>query len=88
MAQQRQSIYVGAPGFRGLNTQDSPVNQDSSFASIAENAIIDKYGRIGARQGLDKLTSSTTPLGSSIGTEAIFEFTKNDGTRYLQGLLL
>ena len=80
MAQQRQSIYVGAPGFRGLNTQDSPVNQDSSFASIAENAIIDKYGRIGVRQGLNKLTSSTTPLGASVGTEAIFEFTKNDGT--------
>ena len=79
MAQQRQSIYVGAPGFRGLNTQDSPVNQDSSFASIAENAVIDKFGRIGARQGIDKITSSTTALGSSAGIETIFEFTKRDG---------
>ena len=81
MAQQRQSIYVGAPGFRGLNTQDSPVNQDSSFASIAENAVIDKFGRIGARQGIKKLTSSTTPLGSSAGVESVFEFTKRDGTK-------
>ena len=81
MAQQRQSIYVGAPGFRGLNTQDSPVNQDSSFASIAENAVIDKFGRIGARQGIDKITSSTTALGSSAGIETIFEFTKRDGNK-------
>ena len=35
MAQQRQNIYIGAPGFRGLNTQDAPVGQDASFASIA-----------------------------------------------------
>ena len=80
MAQERKSIYVGAPGFCGLNTQDSPVTQDSSFASIAENAIIDKFGRIGAREGLNKLTSSTTPLGSSAGIESVFEFTKRDGT--------
>ena len=79
MAQQRQNIYIGAPGFRGLNTQDSPVAQDASFASIAENMVVDKYGRIGARQGLDKLTTSTTPLGSSIGVETIFEYTDISG---------
>ena len=37
MAQERQNIYIAAPGFKGLNTQDSPVTQDASFASIAEN---------------------------------------------------
>ena len=79
MAQQRQVIYIGAPGFRGLNTQDSPVNQDPSFASIAENAIIDKFGRIGARKGINKVTSSLTALGSSIGTESIKEFIALDG---------
>ena len=42
MAQERQNIYIGAPGFKGLNTQDSPVTQDPAFASIAENAVIDK----------------------------------------------
>jgi len=80
MAQERQNIYIAAPGFKGLNTQDSPVTQDASFASIAENMVVDKYGRIGARQGLDKLTSSATPLGSSIGIETIFEFVARDGT--------
>tara|TARA_R100000231_G_scaffold81433_1_gene62395 strand:+ start:43 stop:1554 length:1512 start_codon:yes stop_codon:yes gene_type:complete len=81
MAEQRQNIYIGAPGFRGLNTQDSPVGQDPSFASIAENAVIDKYGRIAARKGINKLTSSATPLGSSAGIETIFEFVKRDGTK-------
>lgn len=81
MAQERQNIYIAAPGFKGLNTQDSPVTQDASFASIAENMVVDKYGRIGARQGLDKLTSSATPLGASIGIETIFEFVARDGTK-------
>ena len=81
MAQERQNIYIAAPGFKGLNTQDAPVAQDASFASIAENMVVDKYGRIGARQGLDKLTSSATPLGSSIGIETILEFCARDGTK-------
>lgn len=79
MAQQRQNIYIAAPGFKGLNTQDAPVAQDASFASIAENMVIDKYGRIGARQGLDKLTTSATPLGASIGIESIFEYVDQSG---------
>ena len=80
MAQQRQNIYIGAPGFRGLNTQDAPVGQDASFASIAENAVIDSFGRIGARKGVKVVTSSATPLGSSDGIEQVFEYTKRDGT--------
>lgn len=81
MAQNREHIYIAAPGFKGLNTQDSPVAQDATFAAIAENMVIDKYGRIGARQGLNKLTTSATPLGSSDGIESIFEYVKRDGTK-------
>jgi hypothetical protein len=29
MAQQRENIYIGAPGFRGINTQDAPVGQEN-----------------------------------------------------------
>jgi len=81
MAQQRQNIYIAAPGFKGLNTQDSPVTQDPAFASVAENAVIDKFGRIAARKGIKKITSSATPLGSSSGIEAVFEFCARDGTK-------
>lgn len=81
MAQNREHIYIAAPGFKGLNTQDSPVAQDATFAAIAENMVIDKFGRIGARKGLKKLTTSATPLGSSDGIESIFEYVKRDGTK-------
>jgi hypothetical protein len=81
MAQNREHIYIAAPGFKGLNTQDSPVAQDATFAAIAENVVIDKFGRIGARKGLDKLTTSATPLGSSDGIESILEFVARDGTK-------
>jgi hypothetical protein len=81
MAQNREHIYIAAPGFKGLNTQDSPVAQDATFAAIAENVVIDKFGRIGARKGLDKLTTSATPLGSSDGIETILEFVARDGTK-------
>ena len=80
MAQQRENIYIGAPGFRGINTQDAPVGQDASYASIAENAVIDSFGRIGARKGINLLTTSATPLGSSVGVENIFQYVSNSGT--------
>lgn len=63
MAQQLQNISIRAPAFKGLNTQDSPIDGDPSFASVADNCIIDKYGRIGARQGFDVLTTDVTALG-------------------------
>jgi len=80
MAQQRENIYIGAPGFRGINTQDAPVGQDASYASIAENAVIDSFGRIGARKGINLLTSSATPLGSSVGVENLFQYVDYSGT--------
>jgi hypothetical protein len=40
----------------GLNTQDSGVTLESGYATVANNCIIDKYGRLGARKGWDLLT--------------------------------
>ena len=42
---------VQAPGFFGLNTQDSSVSLESGFATVANNCVIDRFGRIGARKG-------------------------------------
>jgi len=64
MAQPLQSINLVAPGFKGVNTEDSPIGQDFSFADVADNAIIDKRGRIAARKGIDLSTTVATPLGS------------------------
>ncbi len=46
MSQPLRSINLVAPGFKGVNTEDSPIGADYSFAEIADNAVIDKFGRI------------------------------------------
>ena len=71
MAQPIQNITVSAPGFYGLNTQDSPVGLDPAFASVADNCVIDKQGRIGTRKGYSYVTTNgNAVLGSSRGIEA------------------
>jgi len=81
MAQQLQNITVAAPGFGGLNTQESPIGGDPSFASVADNCVIDKLGRIGARKGWDAVSSNgAAVLGSSRGIETVFEFVDTSGS--------
>ena len=58
MAQQQQNITVSAPGFQGLNTEDSPFQQDPSFCLVADNAVVDKAGRIGARKAWAEHTTA------------------------------
>jgi hypothetical protein len=55
---QLQTVSVVSPGFFGLNTQDSSVTLSDNFATTADNCIIDKYGRLGARKGWTMLTTS------------------------------
>jgi hypothetical protein len=64
MAQQQKSINLVAPAFKGLNTEDAILAQDPSFAEVANNAVIDRRGRLAARKGITNLTSIKTPLGS------------------------
>ena len=81
MAQQLQNITVAAPGFFGLNTQESPIGLDPSYASIADNCIIDKLGRIAARKGYNNITTNgAAVLGTSRGVEVIFEFVSRANT--------
>jgi hypothetical protein len=82
MAQQLQNITIAAPAFFGLNTQDSPVGIAPSFASVADNCVIDKRGRIGARKGWLAISSNgSSVLGSSRGIETVFEFVDTSGTK-------
>lgn len=64
MAQPLQSINLIAPGFKGLNTEDSPLAQEASYADVADNAVIDERGRIAARKGVNLLTTDDSELGS------------------------
>lgn len=65
MAEQIAASSVGAPGFKGLNSQDSQVQLDAGFAAQAMNCVIDKFGRIGARKGWTKVNTVNTDLGSN-----------------------
>jgi hypothetical protein len=73
MAQQLQNITVQAPGFAGINSQDSPISIDQSFAATASNCVIDEYGRIGARKGYTEQSSNVSFASGSRGVEAVFE---------------
>ena len=74
-----QSQSISAPGFYGLNTQDSPLDLASGFALVAANCVIDQYGRVGARKGYTLVNSSSGNLGSNDVT-VIHELVQTDGT--------
>lgn len=76
MAEELVTGSIAAPGFFGLNTQDSSIQLSSGFALEAYNCVIDKYGRVGARKGWTKV--NPTALGSSGHVRTIFEFIKSD----------
>lgn len=72
---QLKAASIAAPGFYGLNSQDSGVTLASGFALKADNCVIDKFGRIGARKGWTKV-NSTSLTNNAIKT--VFEFVKPD----------
>ena len=79
MSQTIQVFTTAAPGFFGLNTQDSPLDLAAGFALVANNCIIDQYGRIGSRKGYTRINSSTGNLGANdIGV--MHELVQSDGT--------
>ena len=79
MSQTIQTAAISAPGFFGLNTQDSPLDLASGFALTATNCIIDQYGRIGARKGWSRVNSSSGNLGAN-DVGVIHELVQADGT--------
>ena len=84
MASPLQTASVAAPGFYGLNTQESSVTLSSGYALKAQNCVIDKYGRIGARRGWTPVnTTINTDLGAANPVEFIFEVVTGGGTDVL-----
>lgn len=76
MAEQYITGSIAAPGFYGLNSQDSSVQLSSGFALEAKNCVIDKFGRIGARKGWTPLNEDPASTGDF---KAIFELVRDDG---------
>ena len=82
MSQPIQAFSITAPGFYGLNTQDSSLDLASGFALIANNCVIDQYGRIGARKGWTKVNTSTNSDLSTNDIASIGEVVTADATSY------
>jgi hypothetical protein len=89
--QQQNNITIAAPGFKGLNTQDSPIAMDMSYAAIADNCVIDKLGRVAARKGFVQYTQNPEILTDDTDPEkpiyhpieTVHEFVAQDGEVYV-----
>jgi len=85
MAKPLATATIAAPGFLGLNTQESSIQLSSGFALTAQNCVIDRYGRIGSRRGWDAVNATNTDLGSN-NIEFLFEMADpTDGNKLISG---
>lgn len=67
-------ISIKGPGFRGLNTQDSEVNEELGWGLVADNCVFDDNNRIASRKGYTRVNSSDT-LGTDILKTAVYRQT-------------
>lgn len=65
------SSSIAAPGFYGLNSQESSVTLSSGYALQADNCVIDSGGRLGARKGY---IYQTTSGGTGTNIEGLHDF--------------
>jgi len=65
LSKQLVTSSISAPGFAGLNLQDAPTSLEAGFALEANNCVIDKFGRIGARKGWTPFLPSNTDLSTA-----------------------
>jgi hypothetical protein len=80
MAKNLLTASLVAPAFLGLNTQESSVANDPSFALEANNCIIDEFGRLGARKGW---AYRTTSGGTDVNLKGMHPFLDIAGTNTL-----
>ena len=85
MAKPLGTATIAAPGFLGLNTQESSIQLSSGFALTAQNCVIDRYGRIGARRGWQAVNESNEDLSTN-NIEFLFEMVDPvDGNKLISG---
>lgn len=78
-----QPITFPTPGFLGVNKAKADTLMGPEWATEARNCVVDGSGRIAARKGW--LKSTTTPMTGSPTVSALHEYTQNDGTVMLIG---
>ena len=84
MSQAQTNLTIAAPGFLGLNTEQSQTDMPDGFAQVADNCVIDNYGRIAARKGFNVLVAGegATPIGTDT-PEVIYNFLGEDGVEVI-----
>jgi len=82
MSEQLLTTTIQAPGFMGLNLQDSSVSLENGYATVSSNCVIDKFGRVGARKGWTPAHSSLAAL-TGFNVKAIGELIDNSGNSYI-----
>lgn len=71
-----RTIGISGLGFKGLNSQKTHL-EDPSWATIANNCVIDSKGRLAARKGWT--TVNTTQITGAPTVKALYEFKKVNG---------
>ena len=69
MAEQIIKQSLAAPGFLGLNSQQSNEDSDIRFARVAENVVFDSAGRLASRKGWVALTNEIGSFGAAGAAE-------------------
>jgi len=65
MAQQLVQVSIEGPGSQGLNSEITPYQQTAEFALRADNAVIDRIGRLAAREAFaDYISTNNINLGA------------------------
>lgn len=78
---QLETQSILSPGFAGLNTQESSVLLSTNYGVVTDNAVIDKYGRLGARKGWTQQTTSGSSALSGNYITFLHEHTNADDTK-------
>jgi hypothetical protein len=70
------------PGSLGLNTVESQGLIDASYATLANNCIIDTQGRLSARNGIAQVSTGNFGGFSGNFISSLFEYNAGGGTYY------
>ena len=70
--QQLQQLSIPAPGGQGLNSEITPFQPQSDFAIVADNAVVDRIGRLASREAFaDYVTESNVQTPSAGGYDVV-----------------
>ena len=81
MATKLLPVQIRSPGRLGLNTQSSSLGLGPEWALFLDNSVFDDLGRIAARKGMLKVT--TTPISGNPTLDQTFEYKEDASTEHI-----